>query len=74
MGVGRLLDDWSSPAAAIAFGLGARRYASEPVRSAGSAGTTANCLVIYRTTLLVAVGRRQPGCEGTLPSNWIFRF
>jgi hypothetical protein len=38
------------PAAALAFGLTARRYASGPVRFMGSAGTTANCL------LLVALG------------------
>src|SRR5215207_2913736 len=30
------------PAAVIAFGLGARRYAGGPVRFTGSAGTTAN--------------------------------
>src|SRR5215218_6724798 len=34
------------PAAVIAFGLGARRYASGPVRFTGSGGTTANCLVL----------------------------
>jgi hypothetical protein len=34
------------PGAAIAFGLGARRYASGPVRFTGSAGTTANCLLL----------------------------
>ncbi len=34
------------PAAMIAFGLGARCYASGPVRFTGSPGTTANCLVI----------------------------
>ena len=34
------------PAASIAFGLGARRYASGPVRFTGSAGTTANCLLL----------------------------
>lgn len=75
------------PAAMIAFGLGARRYASGPVRLTGSAGTTANCLVLialavnpytaggaalfYGTTLLVAAWRAQPGCEGTVLSNWI---
>jgi hypothetical protein len=63
----------------IAFGLGARRYASGPVRFSGSAGTTANCLVLvglavnpytaggaalyYGATLLVAARRGQPGCE-----------
>ena len=73
------------PAAVIVFGLTARRYASGPVRFTGSAGTTANCLVIialavnpytaggaalfYGTTLLVAAWRSQPGCEGTVVSN-----
>lgn len=76
------------PAAMIAFGLGARRYASGPVRFTGSAGTTANCLILialavnpytaggaalfYGTTLLVAAWRAQPGCEGTVLSNSIF--
>jgi hypothetical protein len=75
------------PAAMIAFGLGARRYASGPVRFTGSAGTTANCLLLialgvnpytaggaalfYGATLLVAASRAQPGCEGTVVSNWI---
>ena len=73
------------PAAMIAFGLGARRYASGPVRFTGSAGTTANCLILialavnpytaggaalfYGATLLVAAWRGQPGCEGTVVSN-----
>jgi hypothetical protein len=71
----------------LAFGLAARHYASGPVRFTGSAGTTANCLVIvalalnpytaggaslfYGTTLLVAAWRGQPGCEGTVVSNWV---
>jgi hypothetical protein len=75
------------PAAVIAFGLAARRYASGPVRFAGSAGTTANCLLIvalavnpytaggaalfYGATLLVAAWRGQPGCEATVVSNAI---
>ena len=75
------------PAAMIAFGLGARRHASGPVRFTGSAGTTANCLVLialavnpytaggaalfYGATLLVAAWRGQPGCEGTVVSNVI---
>jgi hypothetical protein len=75
------------PAAMTAFGLGARRYASGPVRFTGSADTTANCLILialavnpytaggaalfYGTTLLVAAWRAQPGCEGTVLSNWI---
>ncbi len=75
------------PAAMIAFALGARRYASGPVRFTGSAGTTANCLVLialavnpytaggaalfYGATLLVAAWRGQPGCEGTVVSNVI---
>jgi hypothetical protein len=75
------------PAAVIAFGLGARRYASGPVRFTGSAGTTANCIIIialavnpytaggaaifYGTTLLVVAWRAQPGCEATVLSNWV---
>ena len=75
------------PAASIAFGLGARRYASGPVRFTGSAGTTTNCLILiglavnpytaggaalfYGATLLVAAWRGQPGCEGTVLSNVI---
>lgn len=75
------------PAAVIAFGLGARRYASGPVRFTGSAGTTANCLLLvglginpytaggaalfYGGTLVVAAWRAQPGCEGTVLSNSI---
>lgn len=75
------------PAAMIAFGLGARRYASGPVRFTGSAGATANCLLLialavdpytaggaalfYGATLLVAAWRGQPGCEGTVVSNVI---
>jgi hypothetical protein len=75
------------PAAMIAFGLAARRFASGPVRFTGSAGTTANCLLLialavnpytaggaalfYGTTLLAAIWRGQPGCEGTVLANWI---
>ncbi len=75
------------PAAMIGFGLGASRYASGPVRFTGSAGTTANCLLLialgvnpytaggaalfYGATLLVAASRAQPGCEGTVVSNWL---
>jgi hypothetical protein len=75
------------PAAEIAFGLGAGRYASGPVRFTGSAGTTANCLVLiglavnpytaggaalfYGATLLVAAWRGQSGCEATVLSNSI---
>lgn len=75
------------PAAVIAFGFGARRYASGPVRFTGSAGTTANCLVLialavnpytaggaalfYGATLLLAAWRAQPGCEATVLSNGI---
>jgi hypothetical protein len=77
------------PAAVIAFSLVARRYASGPVRFTGSAGTTANCLLLvalavnpytaggaalfYGVTLLVAAWRAQPGCEATVVSNAIFR-
>jgi hypothetical protein len=76
------------PAAAIVFGLTARRYASGPVRFTGSVGTTANCLLLvalavnpytvggaalfYGATLVVAAWRGQPGCEGTVVSNAIF--
>ncbi len=75
------------PAAGIVFGLAARRYASGPVRFTGSSGTTANCLVLialavnpytaggaalfYGVTLIVGAWRAQPGCEGTVLSNWI---
>jgi hypothetical protein len=75
------------PAAVTAFGLAARRYASGPVRFTGSAGTTANCLLLvalavnpytaggaalfYGATLLVAAWRGQPGCEATVVSNAI---
>jgi hypothetical protein len=75
------------PAAVLAFGLAARRYASGPVRFTGSAGTTVNCVVLvalavnpytaggaalfYGTTLLVAALRAQPGCEATVLSNAI---
>jgi hypothetical protein len=77
------------PAAVIAFGLAARRYASGPVRFTGSAGTTANCLLLvglgvnpytaggaalfYGATLLVAAWRGQPGCEASVVSNAIFK-
>ncbi len=75
------------PAAMIAIGLAARRNARGPVRFTGSAGTTANCLILialavnpytaggaalfYGTTLLVAAWRAQPGCEATVLSNSI---
>jgi hypothetical protein len=75
------------PAAGLAFGLAARRYASGPVRFTGSAGTTANCLLLvalavdpytaggaalfYGATLLLAAWRDQPGCEATVLSNAI---
>jgi hypothetical protein len=75
------------PAAVTAFGLAARRYASGPVRFTGSAGTTANCLLLvalavnpytaggaalfYGATLLVAAWRGQPGCEAIVVSNAI---
>jgi hypothetical protein len=77
------------PAAVIAFGLAAHRHASGPVRFTGSAGTTANCLLLvalgvnpytaggaalfYGATLLVAAWRGHPGCEATVVSNAIFR-
>src|SRR6266545_798842 len=75
------------PAAGLALGLTARRYASGPVRFMGSAGTTANCLLLvalgvnpytaggaalfYGATLLLATWRDQPGCEATVLSNVI---
>ena len=75
------------PGAVIAFGLAARRYASGPVRFTGSAGTTANCLLLvalavnpytaggaalfYGATLVVAAWRALPGCEATVLSNSI---
>jgi hypothetical protein len=75
------------PAAVIAFGLGARRYASGPVHFTGAAGTAANCVVLiglavnpytaggaalfYGTTLIVAAWRALPGCEATVLSNSI---
>jgi hypothetical protein len=77
------------PAAALAFGLAARRFAREPVRFGGPAGAIANCIAIvalvvepytaggaalfYGTTLLVAAARDQPGCEATVLPNWILR-
>jgi hypothetical protein len=77
------------PAAGLAFGLAARRYASGPVRFMGSAGTTANCLLLvalgvnpytaggaalfYGATLLLATWRDQPGCEATVLSNALLR-
>ncbi len=75
------------PAGMTAFGLAARRYASGPVRFTGSAGTTANCVLIvalainpytaggaalfYGATLLVAAWRGLPGCEATVVPNAI---
>jgi hypothetical protein len=75
------------PVAVIAFGLGARWYASGFMRFTDSAGTTANCIVIaalavnpytaggaalfYGATLFIAALRAQPGCEATVLSNWI---
>jgi hypothetical protein len=77
------------PAAGLALGLAARRYASGPVRFMGSSGTTANCLLLvalavnpytaggaalfYGGTLLVATWRGEPGCEATVVSNVILR-
>jgi hypothetical protein len=73
------------PAAALIFGLIARRYATGPVRFTGAAGTAVNCLVIvalavnpytvggaalfYAMTLLVAALRALPGCEFTVLPN-----
>jgi hypothetical protein len=75
------------PAIALALGLGARRYAAEPVRFDGPLGTTLNCALIvalavnpytasgtalfYGATLLIAAWRGQPGCEATVIPNLI---
>jgi len=48
------------PAAVLAFGLGARRYPSGPVRFTGSAGTTVNCLVLVALALNPYTGREAP--------------
>jgi hypothetical protein len=75
------------PAIALALGLGARRYAAEPVRFDGPLGTALNCALIvalvanpyttggtalfYGATLLIAAWRGQPGCEATVIPNLI---
>jgi hypothetical protein len=75
------------PAIAIGFGLLARRCVDAPVRFTGEARTALSCLVIvalvanpynaggallfYGSLLLIAAGRGQAGCEGTVLSNWI---
>jgi hypothetical protein len=75
------------PALMIAVGLLARRYADGPIRFTGPLGIALNLTVIaaliangytgggatifYGTTLLIAAFRGQPGCEGTVISNWI---
>lgn len=75
------------PAASVAIGLLARRYADGPLRFTGGAGIGANFAVIvvllanpytasgaalfYGTTQLIAAWRGQPDCEATIVSNLI---
>ncbi len=75
------------PAISLALGLGARRYAHEPVRFDGPLGTAVNFAVIvalvanpytgtgaplfYGATLLVAAWRGLPGCEATVLPNLV---
>src|SRR5215211_8480568 len=74
------------PAIMLAFGLAARRYAPGDVRFMGVAGTLLNGAVLvalanpytgggaalfYGAMILIAVGRGQAGCEGTVLSNWV---
>lgn len=77
------------PAATVAVGLAARRYADGPLRFTGQVGVALNTAVIvalyvnaytgdaaalfYGATLLVAAWRALPGCEATVLSNWILR-
>ena len=77
------------PAAPVAIGLAARRYADGPLRFTGQLGLALNTAVIvalyvnpytadaaalfYGLTLLVAAWRALPGCEATVLSNWILR-
>lgn len=77
------------PAATVAVGLAARRYADGPLRFTGQMGLALNTAVIvalyvnpytadaaalfYGVTLLVAAWRALPGCEATVLSNWILR-
>jgi hypothetical protein len=75
------------PAISLALGMGARRYATEPVRFDGPLGIAVNCAVIvalvanpyttggatlfYGATLLIAAWRGLPGCEATVLPNLI---
>jgi hypothetical protein len=75
------------PALMVGVGLTARRYADGPIRFTGPLGIAVNLAVIvaliandftgggatifYGTTLLIAAWRGQPGCEGTVISNWV---
>ena len=75
------------PALAVGLGLAARRYAHGPIHFTGPLGVAINLAVIvaligneftgggatifYSTTLLIAAGRGQAGCEATVISNWI---
>ena len=77
------------PAAMVALGLAARRFAGRPVHFMGPLGLALNTAVIvalfvneytfdaaalfYGTTMFVAAWRAQPGCEATVLSNWILR-
>jgi hypothetical protein len=75
------------PALVIALGLVARRYANGPIRLTRPLGIAINLGVIaaliandftgggatifYGTTMLIAAGRGQAGCEATVISNWV---
>jgi hypothetical protein len=77
------------PAATVAVGLAARRYADGPLRFTGQLGLALNTAAIvalyvnpytadaaalfYGVTLLVAAWQALPGCEVTVLSNWILR-
>ncbi|MGH3132573.1 MAG: hypothetical protein ACRDNY_02320 [Gaiellaceae bacterium] len=77
------------PGVMVGVGLAARRLGAGPLRFTGPIGLAVNTAIIvalasnqytgggaalfYGTTLLVAAWRAQPGCEGTVLSNWILR-
>jgi hypothetical protein len=77
------------PAASIAIGLVAKRYAPGPLRFTSPAGIAVNVVIIvvlfaipytagaaalfYGTSLLIAGWRGQPDCEVTTWSNLILR-
>ncbi|MGH3114622.1 MAG: hypothetical protein ACRDOP_14270 [Gaiellaceae bacterium] len=84
-----MLGLFAFPAATVAVGLAAQRYADGPLRFTGQLGLALNTAVIvalyvnpytadaaalfYGVTLLVAAWHALPGCEGTVLSNWILR-